>query len=77
MQVTNANKNLAHRPALVLVSPYFVSLFAYQSVSLCHANPTVVEPVLRALSARSAGRPPVTAAPVVKDKPKDKSAGTH
>ncbi|XP_076615382.1 disks large-associated protein 5 [Chaetodon auriga] len=32
------------------------------------------EPVVRALSTRSANRPPVTAAPVVKDKPKDKSA---
>ncbi|XP_070783231.1 disks large-associated protein 5 [Enoplosus armatus] len=33
-----------------------------------------VEPVVRALSTRSANRPPVTAAPVMKDKPKDKSA---
>ncbi|XP_041818861.1 disks large-associated protein 5 [Chelmon rostratus] len=32
------------------------------------------EPAVRALSTRSANRPPVTAAPVVKDKPKDKSA---
>ncbi|XP_018527980.1 LOW QUALITY PROTEIN: disks large-associated protein 5 [Lates calcarifer] len=33
-----------------------------------------VEPVVRALSTRSANRPPVTAVPVVKDKPKDKAA---
>ncbi|XP_028423326.1 disks large-associated protein 5 isoform X2 [Perca flavescens] len=32
------------------------------------------EPAVRALSTRSANRPPVTAAPVVKDKPKHKSA---
>ncbi|XP_027145450.1 disks large-associated protein 5 isoform X2 [Larimichthys crocea] len=33
-----------------------------------------VEPVVRALSTRSANRPPVTAAPAVKEKPKDKPA---
>ncbi|KAG7226420.1 hypothetical protein INR49_013832, partial [Caranx melampygus] len=33
-----------------------------------------VEPTVRALSTRSTNRPPVTAAPVVKDKPKDKAA---
>ncbi|XP_071319620.1 disks large-associated protein 5 isoform X2 [Trachinotus anak] len=33
-----------------------------------------VEPSVRALSTRSANRPPVTAVPVVKDKPKDKAA---
>ncbi|XP_078135504.1 disks large-associated protein 5 [Sander vitreus] len=33
-----------------------------------------VEPVVQALLTRSANRPPVTAAPVVKDKPKHKSA---
>ncbi|TKS90033.1 Disks large-associated protein 5 [Collichthys lucidus] len=36
-----------------------------------------VEPVLRALSTRSANRPPVTAAPAVKEKPKDKPAGVR
>ncbi|XP_038590864.1 disks large-associated protein 5 isoform X1 [Micropterus salmoides] len=36
-----------------------------------------VEPVVQALSTRTANRPPVTAAPVVKDKPKDKSAGVR
>nr|XP_019939072.1 PREDICTED: disks large-associated protein 5 isoform X1 [Paralichthys olivaceus] len=33
-----------------------------------------VEPTVRALTTRSANRPPVTAVPVVKDKPKDKAA---
>ncbi|XP_039992087.1 disks large-associated protein 5 isoform X2 [Xiphias gladius] len=35
-----------------------------------------VEPAVRALSTRSANRPPVTAVPVVKDKPKDKAAAS-
>ncbi|XP_067345370.1 disks large-associated protein 5 isoform X1 [Channa argus] len=35
------------------------------------------EPALRALSTRSTNRPPVTAVPVVKDKPKDKAADTR
>lgn len=61
----------------MLVLPCCVSLFASQSVCLCHAIPIVVEPAVRALSTRSANRPPVTAVPVVKDKPKDKAAGIH
>ncbi|XP_047465939.1 disks large-associated protein 5 isoform X2 [Mugil cephalus] len=38
------------------------------------AKVCAVEPVVRALSTRSANRPPVTATSVVKDKPKDKAA---
>ncbi|XP_029311676.1 disks large-associated protein 5 isoform X2 [Cottoperca gobio] len=37
-------------------------------------NVCAVEPVVRASSTRSANRPPVTAAPVLKDEPKGKSA---
>lgn len=60
----------------MLFSAYCVPLFASQSVSLS-CLPGVVEPVARPLSTRSANKPPITAAPVVKDKPKDKPAGTH
>lgn len=60
----------------MLVSPYCVPLFASRSVSLS-CLPGVVEPVVKPLSTRSANKPPVTTAHVVKDKPKDKPAGTH
>uniref|UniRef100_A0A3B3ZIP4 Uncharacterized protein n=1 Tax=Periophthalmus magnuspinnatus TaxID=409849 RepID=A0A3B3ZIP4_9GOBI len=38
---------------------------------------TLAEPVTRGLSTRSVNKPPVTAAPVMKDKPKDKCAGMY
>ena len=50
---------------------FFILPFEYQSVVQI---PTVVEPVVRTLSGRSANRHP---AHVTKDKPENKSAGKH
>ncbi|KAK5850600.1 hypothetical protein PBY51_001466 [Eleginops maclovinus] len=57
------------RSRVAPVKPALAPAPAATKIKVC-----AVEPVVRATSTRSANRPPVTAAPVVKDKPKGKPA---